>query len=539
MGRASSGKLAGVYTRVSTDDQIEGTSLDTQEAACRQAGARAGFKLLPEYIVREQHSGGTLRRPGLESLRDWVQRRLVDAVVFYSIDRLSRDAVDLMILLREFKRHGVDVLAVQETPEDTPLGRAMTFLRGTFAELERREIAERTMRGKLARAREGRLVQGTGKGLYGYIYDSGTKTRRVNEAEARIARQVFDWAIEGLSINGIARRLNDTGMPTLTGKQWHPLTVRRLLTNPAYAGITYFGRTRRSGDPKTGRLVQRPPDEWIQIVGATPPIVSWETFQTAQAALARPARRIETKPRRNLLSGHIFCGLCGGRLTGSVLQKRYAYYYCRRNWKAYGGTCTLRYVRAEPLEQAVWSEIRHILERPELVLKEFRRQKDEGSPSSDEESERLHRDIAALKDAEGRLVRLYAFGEIDEGYITREAQRLKRQREALEYHLGDIERQRSEFERLIRAEARFSDIFQTVHSNLENLDLEGKRLALEALEAEVWVYPDRWELRGILPVLPTSSSVHNADADVRPVVARSAGIAPNSSTPSRPAATLI
>jgi site-specific DNA recombinase len=500
-------KQAVVYSRVSTDEQLEGTSLDTQVEACLRLARDRGYEVPEAYIIREQFSGATLRRPGLDRAREMVESGLASAVVFYHVDRLSRDAVDLMILLREFGRHSAEALAVREPPEDTTLGRAFTFLRGTFSELERREIAERTMRGKRARAREGRLVQGTGAGIYGYHYDPATKTRTVNEPQAEVVRRLFAMAVDNCSINGIATTLNAEGVTTLTDKRWHPLTVRRLLTNTAYMGVTYYGRTRRTSRSRTE---EQPQDEWIEVTGATPAIVPPELYKAAQATLTRPGRRRQNAARKYLLSGRTRCGVCGGRLTGSVLSGRYFYYYCRRNRKHYGGNCTLRYQRAEPLETAVWDAVREILLHPEIVAAEVRDRKQAAAPHLSTEPAKLERQISKIKGAEARLLRAYAFEDVDAAMLQTELRRVRRDREALEARLSDLRHQLAEIERLATAELTLTEACERVRANVDGLDFEGRRLALEALDIEVTVWPDMAEMRGLLP----TTSIPNSHADV-------------------------
>ena len=161
--------------------------------------------------------------------------------------------------------------------EDTAVGQLVRSVKAFAAEFEREKIAERTMRGKRERAHSGKLPQGTGAGFYGYLYDSGTGKRTVVTQQAHVVMRVFNAFVGGSSCNGIARELNAEGIPTLTGARWHPLTVRRLLKNESYTGRTMF---RSQGDA-----------EGIEVVGATPPIVSQELYKRAAARFSEPGRQ--------------------------------------------------------------------------------------------------------------------------------------------------------------------------------------------------------------------------------------------------------
>ena len=109
------------------------------------------------------------------------------------------------------------------------------------------------MRGKRQTARNGKLPNGTGLGLYGYqirwvIHESTGKptsaNREVVEEEAAIVRQAFDHFDGGHTVYEIAKRLNHQGIPTKGGNKWHPLGIKRMLANEAYMGVTYYGKER-------------------------------------------------------------------------------------------------------------------------------------------------------------------------------------------------------------------------------------------------------------------------------------------------------
>ncbi|MDP9364381.1 MAG: recombinase family protein, partial [Chloroflexota bacterium] len=141
---------AALYVRVSTTRQEDdGTSLDTQEAACRAFAAEKGYAVAGVY--REVHSGADLfERPRLSELRESVRRREVDAVVAYALDRLTRNQAHLGLLLTEADHAGVAVELVTEALDDTPEGRLLQSVRGYVAEIERLKTRERTQRGTRA-----------------------------------------------------------------------------------------------------------------------------------------------------------------------------------------------------------------------------------------------------------------------------------------------------------------------------------------------------------------------------------------------------
>ena len=200
-----------IYCRVSTDDQDkEGTSLKTQLEACLQYCQEMNYYVSRKFT--ETYSGLTLDRPQLTQLRNLVRANELDVIVIYCLDRLSRNATHGVILRDELDKHHIMLESVTEDIDKSPLGEAITYLRGTFAQIEAEKIRERTMRGKLARVKEGRLPQGTGIGIYGYSWDKATGKRMIIQEEAKIVQNVFTMALKGVSFNHIAIELNKQGI---------------------------------------------------------------------------------------------------------------------------------------------------------------------------------------------------------------------------------------------------------------------------------------------------------------------------------------
>ena len=158
-----------VYSRVSTDAQErDGTPLDTQERECVEHSEAAGWDVVE--CIRDAASGSSLDRRGIERLRTMLKDGLVDVVIAYSVDRLSRNQNHVGVLLEEVEQAGAHLVFVTENFEDTAVGRFILAARAFIGEVEREKIAERTMRGKPERARNGKIAQGSGKGIYGYRY---------------------------------------------------------------------------------------------------------------------------------------------------------------------------------------------------------------------------------------------------------------------------------------------------------------------------------------------------------------------------------
>ena len=323
-----------IYLRVSTDAQERaGTSLETQEReSIEYAQAKGGTVT---RVIRDVASGASLDRPGLEQARRALRDGACDVLLAHAVDRLSRNQNHIGVLLDEAEEAGVRLDFVTEEFEQTLVGQFILAARAFVAATEREKIVERTVRGKKERARSGRLPQATGKGCYGYTYVPETGRRVMNPEQAPIVVRIFEEFVAGKGCSRIAEELNADGIPTFTGRRWHPITVRRVLDNETYTGRTVFGKTRVEMTRHPGkrrrsrRVVERDESEHIEIPGASPPIISRERFKKAQELRGQRAPKA---PSRNYpLGGRIRCLRCDAGMVGCTSNHgRYSYYRCNR-----------------------------------------------------------------------------------------------------------------------------------------------------------------------------------------------------------------
>ena len=492
---------AAIYCRVSTSGQAEnGTSLESQREACLNLASERGYEVPCDYIFMEDWSGADLDRPKLERARELVRGTLSQALICYSVDRLARDPIHVGIVAEECAKREVELQFVLEPLDNSPEGALILYVKGYAAQIERERIKERTMRGKRSRAKQGFLVQATGKGIYGYRYVPETKKRVIYEPEAQVVRRMFESSAGGDSCYAIATFLNQEEIQSFSGGLWHPLTIKRILTNPTFKGVTIFGRTKRIAlGGKRRRIEERPPEEWIEIPGATPAIVAESLFDIVQVVLSKPKRNPNVSSHKYLLTSHIECD-CGAPVVGTCLNKTYRYYRCRSTWptSTRPRTCDASYIKADFLEQDVWKAVIELLERPEVVAEELEIQQG-GLQLLEEEIARVSASIHRLADQEKRLIRLYGMGHVTEDYLSREAGLVRKAREDQEAELSQL-RQRREH---IRSLDGLGDCVKTfcakVADRLETFDFDEKRLALQALQVRVIVGKNGARLQGAIP----------------------------------------
>ena len=240
---------AAIYARVSSDQQAERHTIDSQVEALLARAAADGHEVAAELrFLDDGHSGASLVRPALERLRDLAAMAAIDRIYVHAPDRLARSYAHQAVLLEEFARAGTEVVflnrPIGETPEDTLL----LQLQGMFAEYERTRIIERSRRGKRHLAQAG-VVSVLTRAPYGYRYvgreaGGGTARFEVVEDKAAVVRRIFRWVgLERVSLATVSRRLFEAGVPSPTGKpRWSRSMIGVLLSNTAYIGQARFGK---------------------------------------------------------------------------------------------------------------------------------------------------------------------------------------------------------------------------------------------------------------------------------------------------------
>src|ERR687894_565167 len=168
-------KRAILYARVSTDEQARsGYSLAQQIEALREYASQEGYEILEEVTDAGQ-SGASLERPGMDRVRDLVATGGVSVVLAQDRDRFAREPAYHYLLRREFEEHGTKIRALNDRGDDSPEGDLTDGILDQLGKYERAKIVERTRRGKLRRAREGKVIAGRmaqhGAARYGFAFN--------------------------------------------------------------------------------------------------------------------------------------------------------------------------------------------------------------------------------------------------------------------------------------------------------------------------------------------------------------------------------
>lgn len=489
-------KAAAIYARVSTTGQAkDGTSLDTQTDACKQYAQQYGYTVIKE--VREDISGGTLKRPGLDGIRDVAERREIQAVIIYDPDRLSRDLGHMMLLVSEFERAKVQLYFVNTPHENTPEGMMLLQMRGMFAQYERTKIQERSRRGKERRAKDGHVIV-SWMAPYGYVCVPGEGRFELHPAESEWVAKIFDWlANEHATLRGIGKRLDQLGVSTKRGARfWDPATVRSIVTNPTYTGTWFWNKTQasvplyhmRDSQPKKEKSAQhlRPREEWIGV--AVPAIITPEVFEAAQCQLERNKRMSPRNCKHEyLLRGIMVCRQCDRLLIGRCVQQcRYHQYYCTGKYaKELKAGCKCPFPNIEQLERRVWAKLVELLGDEDKImatLKEREHTRESERRREDAQLGALISREQAIKIEETRLTEAYGKGVIDLEQLQEYLGATCNQRQALQQAKNELQEQIQKHEVLKASEMTLKRQCALVRQGLHLFNYREKRECLQALE---------------------------------------------------------
>lgn len=435
-----------IYARVSTEEQREGQTIDSQVAELERFCREKGWLITGTY-KDNGWSGAAMERPELDRLRDDAQKGVFDAVVINDVDRLARDVAHLGVIKRHLERRGVKVI-FRKLPSDTsPTSNLMVNILGSFAEFERELIADRTRRGR-RHCVEVRKQFLSPYAPYGYSYTPKDRAAgrdgilQVNPEEAAVVRQMFEWVDnETLSARRVVVRLNDRRIrPRKGAAGWAKSSVLRILKSEVYSGTWHYNKfqgcePRNSATSPRYRkrtkcsVRQRPRSDWIPLeLPESLHLVPRERWERVQRQLKQ---NIALSPRNEkhlyLLKGLVRCGACGARYVGDPCHGKF-YYRC-------AARCGRRPSVAESkLNRAVKAEVTRILLDPSLILKplkELDRMEKAEAQNRAAALRKAEQEEMKLHTEEQRLIDAYRTGVISPSQLGEQLEKLKIRRTAL------------------------------------------------------------------------------------------------------------
>lgn len=345
--KSDTGGPAVIYARYSSHNQRD-VSIEQQIAACEKYAASGGYSVVGRYADRAV-SGKTDKRPQFQLMMRDAKKGTFDYVIAWKSNRMGRNMLQAMVNESKLAEHGVKCLYVEEDFDDTAAGRFALRNMMNVNQFYSENMAEDIRRGLMDNAQKckvnGKLPLGYRKGPDGeYVVD---------EAGAAIVREIFQRIVDGWTIFEIMADLNQRGVRTGTGGQWKKQSFDKLLQNENYIGVYRYSD--------------------VRIENGIPVIIPKDQFERVQVILknkpnARGSGRLHSE---YLLSGKVFCGLCGSPMTAQCGTARDGtkrdYYMCNR--RRYEHACEKKTVPKEKLERRVAESVKLALQDDDLVEK--------------------------------------------------------------------------------------------------------------------------------------------------------------------------
>jgi site-specific DNA recombinase len=304
---------AAAYLRVSTEGQVDGTSIDTQRAQCAEAASRHGLTLVGEYVDAGV-SGAAASRPALDELLAAATTGDVQVIVVAKLDRLGRSLLHLLELLTALDAAGARVLSATDGIDTrTPAGRLMLQLLGVFAEFERERIRERSQDGHRRRAQLGGFVGTTPPFGYRAVPDptGAGFVLAIDDTAAACIRAMYRLlVVDRVPLTQAVKRLNAAGHRSDSGQPWTKQTLSRWA---------------RGDGPTTAAGTWR----WLDLQVPLPAILT-TAEHAAWIAWLRETARPAQRHTAYLLGGRVRTP-CGRYFHGRTAGRQNPLYVCRHH----------------------------------------------------------------------------------------------------------------------------------------------------------------------------------------------------------------
>lgn len=303
--------IAGLYPRVSTDDQVrEGFSLDEQEKEMKKLCMYKNYQIYKVYR-EEGVSAKNMNRPKFQEMMQDLKDGKINRIIVYKLDRLTRSIQDLEVICKLIEKYHCSLDSVsEEINTDTATG--VFFIRMTtiLAQLEIERTSERTKFGLKGAAKNGHFC---GKAPIGYRKIN--KKLVIDDLESEVVKEIFDDYVNGLSVCTITKKLNNKNA---LNRNWRTTTIDRMLSNYIYCGDYLYGKRAKNMKP-------------IHLENICPAIIDKETFKMVQTQKERNLKNY-TRKHTYVYMQKIVCSKCnkimGGSSSTSKNKPTQIYYKC-------------------------------------------------------------------------------------------------------------------------------------------------------------------------------------------------------------------
>jgi site-specific DNA recombinase len=476
------GKLVGIWIRVSTEDQARGESPEHHEARARLYAESKGWNIKEVYHLEAMSGKTVMGYPETKRMLEDIKLGRISGLIFSKLARLARNTRELLEFAEIFNTYDADLISLQESIDtSTPAGRLFYTMIAAMAQWEREEIVERVAASIPIRAKLGKPLGG--QAPFGYQWVD--KKLVPNEKEAPVLKYLFELFKEHHRKNTVAQMLNQKGYRTRNGSKFSFSTVARLLHDSTSKGLHRLNHTKSLGDNK--KWVAKPQYEWVTL--QVPSILSDELWNTCNAILEEQERN--KKPVRktvHLFTGFAFC-TCGERMYVPSNNPKYTCYKCHNKI----GVDDLEAIFQEQLKLFLSSpeEIRSALLQTDTVIKE----KEILLDTLAKESKKLEEEL-------NHLVRLHLDGQIPKEGFGNHYRPLFERREQIEKQIPELQGELDFLKIQYLSQDEIINEAKDLYSGWNNLERQDKRKIIEEITDTIKIGSD--EICINLAYLPSS-----------------------------------
>jgi len=454
-----SGFPVGVYIRISTDSDLQKTSIINQEKAVREwCSDPSHYYPVHDVYIDDARSGAYMvNRPEVKRLMADAATGKIRGIITKEISRVSRDVYDTLAIKRELDNSGacyIDIIHGYDSRKDGD--ELFLVLYGVIAQKERKTTGRRVAMTMKQKAKDGKNP--CIKPPFGYIKTKENKDQLVPDPErAAVYRELVVKFLAGWGKKKLCNWLNEQGIYTTMGKPWLPASINVVLRNPVYLGHTFWGTTKMvKGANGRAKVVARPESEWVFNANTHEPLIDKETWDQVQALFVE--RKVVTNEgvkgqrftRKYPLVGYLRCGLCGSHMYGHRFTKRPKgkpayhnfYYTCHREF----GHCKLPYQRQQDLERKVNQQILDLVGDPDIIRAQVAKQSHlyvEGMDELKAKREELSKKFEKLVAGSKQLGMDRVMGTITEAEFAEQMSMIREVRKQVEEDLAKLDKQLS------------------------------------------------------------------------------------------------
>lgn len=432
-----------IYTRVSTELQIDGYSLEAQKERLKREAKHRGMQVVGEYSDEGKSGKNIAGRPEFKQMLADIKssKDNVDYVLVFKLSRFGRNAADTLNSLQYMEDYGVNLLCVEDGIDSAgAAGKLIISVLASVAEIERSNIQEQTMAGRKQKARDGKWNGGFAPYGYKLVVKDGEKSKvlEIDDTEAELIRLIYKKFLEGMGIGNVAKWLNENGY-TKKIRQNGSVSlisaafVKGVLDNPVYAGKIAYGRRKTEkieGTRNEFHVVKQDRDSYKLYQGQHEAIIDEDTWYRAQAKRMKNAFKREkthSLEHEHILSGLVKCPKCGASMYGVVNRKKKKgsdefytdmwYYLCKNRKMVSGHLCDYKkHIRQEELNTEVLQLIQFVFGGENDLKKHMLQRLESEDVMSEllEEKERLAKEKDKLESKKSKLLRRIAELDIDD-----------------------------------------------------------------------------------------------------------------------------